>query len=51
MKLYCVVDPELGWDSILGIFDNRAAAEECLKNRGGDAILIDWHSLNPKLGE
>lgn len=51
MKLILIVSPELGWDSVVSIFDRDAITEEqyvrleelCQRN---DYILIDWKSTS-----
>lgn len=45
MKVFYVINSELGWDNVVGIFDNRGAAEKCLLAQGECGALIDWMSI------
>lgn len=51
MSLILIVNPELGWDSVVSVFDTEGATAEQIKavNRVVDKnsyILIDWKSMS-----
>ena len=39
-KVYVVTDVELGWDNVVGVFDNLEAALKCVNDRGEDINVL-----------
>ena len=46
-RVYVVTDSELGWDCVVGVYDNEEAAEACKKARG-DYAHVDSHGVEDK---
>lgn len=51
MNLILIVNPELGWDSVVAAFDASGVTQEQIQkleeicHENSSYILIDWHSL------
>jgi len=39
--VFVVTDNELGWDCIVGVFDNLEAAEACVNDRGESCVITE----------
>ena len=42
MRVYIVIEPDLGWDNIIGIFENSIDAVRCKSQHPGSFIVENY---------